>query len=55
MTKNQIIRLSDKYGFDFNGKNRKGDYELSSRTLDGHIITSPTLQGLKNCLERWGK
>lgn len=54
MTKDKIIKLADKMGFDFKGKNRKDEYELHSRTLDGHIISSPTLIGLKNCLEKWG-
>ena len=55
MTKDKIIKLADQYGFDFVGKNNKGNYELHSRKLNGHVISSPTLQGLKNCLEKWGK
>ena len=55
MTKEQIIKLADKYGFDFKEKNRKGEYTLHSRKLDGHVISSPTLDGLKRMLEKYGK
>lgn len=55
MTKEQMIKLADKYGFDFKDKNYKGEYTLHSRKLDGHIISSPTLDGLKRMLEKYGQ
>ena len=55
MTKEQMLKLADKYGFDFKDKNYKGEYTLHSRKLDGHVISSPTLDGLKNMLEKHGK
>lgn len=54
MTKDKLIKIADSYGFDFKGKNHKGFYALHSRTLKGHIITSPTLKGLYNCLMKFG-
>jgi hypothetical protein len=55
MTKEQMKRLAEEYGFDFKEKNHKGEYTLHSRTLDGHVISSPTLPGLKRMLEKYGK
>lgn len=51
--RNKVIKAANKYGYEFKEKNSKGNYELCNPK--GHIISSPTLSGLYNCLMTFGE
>ena len=50
--KNKIIKICEEYNWAFKGKTRKG-WTVENNLKDGHIITSPTLEGLYNCMIKW--
>lgn len=50
--KNKILKLCEKYDWTFKGKTFKG-WEVENNNKKGHIITSPTLDGLYRCMEKW--
>lgn len=50
--KNKIIKICEEYNWTFKGKTSKG-WTVENNLLNGHIITSPTLEGLYNCMTKW--
>lgn len=49
MTRKRIEEVVNKYGYTFRGKTIHG-YAVEK---DGHLIQSPTLEGLYRCFRKW--
>ena len=50
--KDKIMKICKDYNWTFKGKTHKG-WTVENNLVSGHIITSPTLEGLYNCMKKW--
>lgn len=50
--KRKIMKLCNDYNWSFKGKTSKG-WAVENNLINGNIITSPTLEGLYNCMKKW--
>ena len=50
--KNKILKICKDYNWTFKGKTSKG-WTVENNLIKGHIITSPTLEGLYNFMKKW--
>jgi hypothetical protein len=50
--KNKILKLCAEHDWTFKGKTFKG-WEVENNNKEGHVITSPTLEGLYRCMNKW--
>ena len=50
--KNKIVKICKDYNWNFKGKTSKG-WTVENNLVNGNIITSPTLEGLYNCMQKW--
>ena len=50
--KTKIIKIYEEYNWTFKGKTSKG-WTVENNLVKGNIITSPTLEGLYNCMKKW--
>lgn len=50
--KSKIIKICNDYNWTFKGETRKG-WTVENNLISGNVITSPTLEGLYNCMKKW--